>query len=154
MWKLPPTATNRFPVTKPTATQSQLLTRRATRVINPKLSKLRLASVFGSFCCSLLAAPPGASVSVKLDVPDPLRHGVFSQDRYLNVPPGFHAALFALVPGARFLAVAPNGDVLVSNPGAGTITLLRPDSTGKVPSSSTWVSGLNNPHGIVFHQVA
>lgn len=127
------------------------------RAVNPKLLKSKHASRLASFCIFLAAgvsgAVPGASVQVKLEVPASLRTGTFAEDRYLNVPPGFKVSLFALVPGARFLAVAPNGDVLVSNPGAGRITLLRPDQAGGVPKSFTWASGLRNPHGIVFHQI-
>src|SRR5689334_6064845 len=104
------------------------------------------------FLCSALlnAATPGATVRTKLDVPQSLRRGEFTQDQFLNIPPGFRISLFALVGGARFLAVAPNGDVLVSQPGAGAVTLLRPDPSG-VPKSFTYVNGLRNPHDIVFH---
>jgi uncharacterized protein (TIGR03437 family) len=127
------------------------------RAVNLKLLKSKRASRLASFCISLVttlaAAPPGASVQVKLDIPPALKKGTFTNDRFLNVPPGFKASLFGLVPGARFLAVAPNGDVLVSNPGAGSITLLRPDAASGVPKTFTWVSGLRRPHGIVFHQI-
>src|SRR5579864_5218514 len=81
------------------------------------------------------AAPPGAMVSAKLDVPDVLKNGTFATDRYLTIPPGFQISLFAAVAGARFMAVAPNGDVLVSQPDAGQVTLLRPIAGG-VPKLS------------------
>ncbi len=93
------------------------------------------------------------TVPVKVDVPAALKTGIFSQDRYLTVPAGFHPSLFASVPGARFLAVAPNGDVLVSNPGAGKVILLRPDPAGGLPRKNDFVSGLRLPHGIVFHTI-
>ena len=96
------------------------------------------------------AAPPGAMVRFKLDVPDALRNGTFATDRYLNIPPGFQISLFASVGGARFMAVAPNGDVLVSQPNAGQVTLLRPVAGG-VPQSFTFASGLRTPHDIVFY---
>ena len=99
------------------------------------------------------AAPPGAMVRAKLNVPNALRNGTFAADRYLNIPPGFQVSLFASVGGARFLAVAPNGDVLVSQPGAGQVTLLRPLAGGGVPQSFTFVSGLRSPHDIVFHTI-
>ena len=95
------------------------------------------------------AAPPGAMVRTKLDVPGALRNGTFTTDRYLNIPPGFQISLFASVAGARFMAVAPNGDVLVSQPNAGQVTLLRPVAGG-LPQSFTFVSGLRTPHDIVF----
>jgi uncharacterized protein (TIGR03437 family) len=102
----------------------------------------------GSFCHL-----SWGQVQVKLEVPQSMRTGVFAEDRYLNVPQGFKASVFALVPGARFLAVAPNGDVLVSNPGTGRITLVRPSASGGTPTMTTWASGLRRPHGIVFHQI-
>jgi uncharacterized protein (TIGR03437 family) len=95
--------------------------------------------------------PPGAIIRSRVSIPAALRSGVFSTDRYLNIPPGFQISLFAIVPGARFMAVAPNGDVLVSQPGIGQVTLLRPVPNGGVPQSFTFVSGLRRPHDIVFH---
>ena len=49
------------------------------------------------------------------------------------------------------MAVAPNGDLLVSNPGAGIVSIVRPGVGGADPAVSTWASGLNQPHDIVFH---
>ena len=48
------------------------------------------------------------------------------------------------------MAVAPNGDVLVSQPNAGKVTLLRPVAGG-VSQSFTFASGLRTPHDIVFY---
>jgi uncharacterized protein (TIGR03437 family) len=96
------------------------------------------------------AAPPGAMVRAKLDVPDALRNGTFATDRYLTIPPGFQISLFAAVGGARFMAVAPNGDVLVSQPDAGQVTLLRPVAGG-VPQTFTFVNGLRRPHDMAFY---
>ncbi len=100
-----------------------------------------------------MGQPPGAIVNTKLQVPSALHNGIFGQDRYLNIPPGFQISLLATVGGARFMAVAPNGDVLVSQPGSGKITLLRPDPNGGVPKQYTFASGLNSPHGMVFHNI-
>ena len=102
-----------------------------------------------SLVFAVSAAPPGAMIRTKLDVPGALRNGTFTTDRYLNIPPGFQISLFASVAGARFMAVAPNGDVLVSQPNAGQVTLLRPVAGG-LPQSFTFVSGLRTPHDIVF----
>lgn len=111
--------------------------------------------VFSSiwFSCSGLAAPPPAMVRTKLQVPPSLANGIFGQDRYLNVPPGFRISLFATVPGARLMARAPNGDILVSQPGSGKITLLRPDATGSLAESYTYASGMASPHSLVFHTI-
>lgn len=93
-------------------------------------------------------------IRAKLSVPDALKQGAFTTERYLNIPPGFRISLFALVPVARFMAVAPNGDILVSQPGLGQVTLLRPASNGAVPQGFTFVSGLQSPHDMVFHTIS
>ena len=59
-------------------------------------------SVAAVFSGLLFADPPGASVRTLIQVPAGLRSGIFAQDRYVNVPPGFQISVFALVPGARF----------------------------------------------------
>jgi len=41
------------------------------------------------------AAPPGASVRTKLQVPDSLHNGAFGSDRFLTFPPGFQISLLA-----------------------------------------------------------
>ena len=68
------------------------------------------------------------------------------------VPPGFGIRLWARVPRARFMAVAPNGDVLVSVPGEGKIVLLR-DRPNDTPQAIAYVTGLRNPHDMVFHRI-
>lgn len=102
----------------------------------------------------LAAAPPGAMVRTKLNVPDALKTGTFANAQYLNIPPGFQISLFAIVPDARFMAVAPNGDILVSQPDAGgQVTLLRPVANG-VPQQFTFATGLRRPHDMIFRTIA
>ena len=44
----------------------------------------------------------------------------------LHAPPGFHISLFADKLGdPRAMLLAPNGDVILSEPGEGKITILR-----------------------------
>ena len=50
------------------------------------------------------------------------------------------------------MAVAPNGDILVSQPYAGNVVLVRPHA-GKDPEYFTFADGLNLPHDIVFHKI-
>jgi len=97
------------------------------------------------------SVPPAASLSVKVAVPASMRTSPFNVDRFLTVPPNFSVAVYARVPGARFMSTAPNGDVLVSNPGAGSVYLVRPGASGADPTVTTWASGLYKPHDIVFH---
>lgn len=99
---------------------------------------------------SSVTVPLAASLSVLVTVPASMRSSPFDVDRYLTIPPNFSIAVYARVGAARFMAVAPNGDLLVSNAGS-TVYLVRPGVGGGDPTVSTWASGLNQPHDIVFH---
>lgn len=94
-------------------------------------------------------------MSVMLEVPDSMAETPFDTERQLTVPSGFGVRLWARVEQARFMALASNGDVLVSNPSAGTITLLRPDAAQAAaePERFTFASGLQRPHDMVFHRI-
>jgi glucose/arabinose dehydrogenase len=96
---------------------------------------------------------PGASVTTQVDVPASMRSWPFGISRSLVIPPGFKIAVYARVSGSRFMAVAPNGDLLVSAPGAGRVYIVRPNSTGD-PTVSVFASGLRNPHDMVFATIA
>ncbi|MGZ3461437.1 MAG: PQQ-dependent sugar dehydrogenase, partial [Archangium sp.] len=80
-----------------------------------------------------------------------MRAAPFDVPRALTVPQGFSIAVLARVPGARFMAVTPEGNLLVSNPGAGTVSLVRPGAGGADAVVSDWVTGLRKPHDLVFH---
>lgn len=69
------------------------------------------------------------------------------------VPPGFKANAFATgLSHARWLAVAPNGDVFLAEPGPGKITLLRDEKgNGRADLMTTFASGFEYPHGMAFH---
>jgi len=88
----------------------------------------------------------------RLEVPDALADPPFDEARNLAVPPGFGIRLWASVPRARFMALAPNGDVLVSVPSAGKIVLLR-ERPNNVPQAFDYITGLRNPHDMVFHRI-
>ncbi|MDB5798056.1 MAG: sugar dehydrogenase, partial [Paucimonas sp.] len=84
-----------------------------------------------------------------------LAHGIaptppFNRKRMLQVPAGFSIEVAARVPDARFMALAPNGDLLVSTPSRDEIILLRADSKGGM-QTSTFASGLRQAHDMVFH---
>src|SRR3569623_586589 len=96
--------------------------------------------------------PATASASVALGVPQGLSQPPFDAPKSLNVPPGFGIRVLARINGARFMALAPNGDVLVSNPGEGKIFMLRKQSGGSWQQSEFAV-GLQQPHDMVFHQL-
>jgi glucose/arabinose dehydrogenase len=94
----------------------------------------------------------GASVVQSLEVSAALSGGALSDANKLTVPPGFGIRLWANVRNARFMALAPNGDVLVSPPSTGRILLLR-ERSGDAPQEFEFASGLRNPHDMVFHRI-
>jgi glucose/arabinose dehydrogenase len=96
-------------------------------------------------------AAPTASMKT-LEVPASLAQPPFDAAKALGIPPGFGIRLWARVDGARFMALAPNGDVLVSNPDSGKIILLR-ERANDVPQSFEFATGLRKPHDIAFHQI-
>jgi glucose/arabinose dehydrogenase len=100
------------------------------------------------------AAAMAASASTRktLEVPDSLAEGPFATSRSLNVPQGFGVRLWARVEGARFMALAPNADVLVSVPASGQVLLLR-ERANDVPQLFEFAQGLENPHDLVFHEI-
>ena len=70
----------------------------------------------------------------------------------LQLPQGFSANLFANgLNDARWLQMAPNGDVLLAEAEAGKITLLRDaDGDGKAEMKTTFAEGFQRPHGMAF----
>jgi len=73
----------------------------------------------------------------------------------LTVPAGFTVSVFAdKLQMARFMALAPNGDVFLSEPAsrtAGKITVLRDvDKDGVAEFRETFAAGLNRPFGLAF----
>jgi glucose/arabinose dehydrogenase len=72
----------------------------------------------------------------------------------LTVPAGFRVNVFAdKLEFARFMALAPNGDVFLAEPvrSAGKITVLRDaDGDGVAELRETFAAGLNRPFGLAF----
>jgi glucose/arabinose dehydrogenase len=81
-----------------------------------------------------------------------MNYAPFNINRYLKVPPNFSISVYARIPNARFMALAPNGDLLVSQPGKGKVLIVRSNGT-KDPIISDFVTGLRKPHDIVFHTI-
>ena len=72
-----------------------------------------------------------------------------------TLPKGFSIEIYSdAVPGARMMAVAPNGDIFVSATYDGVIYKLTPDGNGdgKADTTAPILKGLNDPHGIAFWQ--
>ena len=73
----------------------------------------------------------------------------------LRLAPGFHYTIYAEgLPGARLLRLAPNGDLLVSQPRDGQITRLLADRDGDgLPDGRrVLIDGLTRPHGLDFYR--
>ena len=100
------------------------------------------------------ASPGPAAVSLvasTLEVPDGLAEGPFDRPRQVQIPSGWSMSLWARVDGARLEAWAPDGVLLVSRPGKGDVVRLQPGATPTdLPTTTTLVSGLDQPHGLAF----
>lgn len=71
----------------------------------------------------------------------------------LQVPPGFSVSVFAEggFEWARWMALAPNGDIFVSDADANSIVVLRDtDGNGTADGRFTFATGLNRPFGMAF----
>jgi len=105
-----------------------------------------------------VASPTTARVQVSLGVPSGEGGGELSTPRALTVPAGWTATVWARVPGARMEAWTPQGDLLVSQPGSGNVTELRPGAggtaTSRTAASRTVLSGLTNPQGLAFARLS
>jgi len=74
-------------------------------------------------------------------------------DARLHLPPGFRINVYASgFDDPRTMLLAPNGDVIVAEPGGGKITILRDaNHDGVAEQRSTFASGLDSPFGLALH---
>lgn len=112
-----------------------------------------------------LAAQPGVGERIEIRVEDlPAPYATSSvangsrliertMSTTLKLPPGFEANYFAYgFEHARWITVAPNGDVFVADAGPGRIIVLRDeDGDGRADISRKFAANHNFPHGMVFH---
>jgi glucose/arabinose dehydrogenase len=94
--------------------------------------------------------PLNTLVPTTVEVPLALRDDPFDQDRVLMVPSEFKIAVVARIPGARFIMPLSTGEILVAQPGLGTIFLVRPQANGPAAVSSL-IEDLHNPQGMALH---
>ena len=98
----------------------------------------------------LLYAPTVAALAQDYR-PAPVDLPESTYDGKLHTPRGIVVTEFAKVPGARAMAVAPDGSVYVSLPRRGEIVrLVDANKDGVAESQDVAVSGLNRPHGMAF----
>jgi glucose/arabinose dehydrogenase len=127
----------------------------------------RLASLSGALVLSLSTAfaseQIGAVFHISINgLPKPYATpGVANPSRIISrpsgilpeVPPGFSVSIYAsALTNPRWMAVAPNGDVFLAEPGAGRITLLH-ETGGKI-EADTFADGFKLPHGLLFNRGA
>jgi glucose/arabinose dehydrogenase len=124
----------------------------------PRVRSIRLllvAAVVGlvAACSTAPPAPAGAMpaglVQVTVSVPAGTGAAPLDAPRQALVPAGWTMSVFARVRSARLEAWAPDGALLVSVPGQGSVVRLVPDGRGTA-ASSVLLSGLNQPHGLAF----
>jgi glucose/arabinose dehydrogenase len=96
--------------------------------------------------------PLNALVPRTVEVPLSLRDDPFDQDRVLMVPAEFRIAVVARIPGARFIMPLSTGEILVAQPSAGSISLVRPQANGAAIVSAL-IENLQNPQGMALHFV-
>ena len=113
-----------------------------------------------------LDLPPGSRIEIKpADLPPPYAtpsarnrsQPLARRDgRMPRVPAGFAVNIFAEgFEHARWLAVAPNGDVFLAEPRAGHIRLLRDaDGDGRAEVNRVFVAGFQRPHGMAVRDGA
>lgn len=101
---------------------------------------------------ALAVTPPAASVTVTVTVPAGMNSAPFDVTRQLTVPPSFTVAVYTRIPGARFMAMALKGHLLVSQPSTGKVLLVRPNASGN-PLVSNFVTGLRRPHDMAFRTI-
>ena len=112
-----------------------------------------LAAGLGWLLAGPVRAQLPAPAAVMLTVPAGLAVGPFNVPHIMQMPKGFVLAVYARVPNARFLAITPDGNLLVSQPRQGKVSLVRPGLAGGLPVVSDFVTGLRNPHDLVFHSI-
>jgi glucose/arabinose dehydrogenase len=105
---------------------------------------------------------PGARIEVRPgDLPKPYAtRSVANPARIIGqpanaapkVPPGFRVNVFASsLADARWLLVAPNGDVFLTEPSNGRVMLLRDkDGDGTADLVTTFAEGFDQPHGLAL----
>lgn len=73
-----------------------------------------------------------------------------------KAPDGFAVSVFADgLPHARWMTVAPNGDIFLAQSDAGKVVVLRPTTDGTHAAEvSTFAGGFDRPHGLAVHNGA
>jgi glucose/arabinose dehydrogenase len=114
--------------------------------------RVALILAFGCQVPAVFAASIGVQESVRVEVPKVWKYEPFNRERMLNVPAGARISVLARVREARFLAVSPEGAILVSQPDRGKIVLIKASRSAE-PAIDDLISGLRLPHGMIFESI-
>jgi glucose/arabinose dehydrogenase len=96
-----------------------------------------------------------AAAGITLSVPGQNGSAPFNVATIVTVPRGWQAEVWARVPGARFEAWSPQGQLLVSDPGDGEVFELVPRANRALPPLQRLVlSGLTEPQGLAFDNIS
>jgi glucose/arabinose dehydrogenase len=101
---------------------------------------------------AILPPPRDIAKDLQKAPPPAPEDSIVSAAMPLRLPPGFAISIFAKnLPGARVLALDPNGNLLVSLTSQGRVVAL-PDTNndGGADAAVTVLEGLNQPHGLAF----
>jgi glucose/arabinose dehydrogenase len=85
---------------------------------------------------------------VTLEVPSSLAGGSLDSPHQVEVPAGWTASVWARPEGARMMALTPEGNLLVSQPGSGVVLELAGRRVAE--SENAVLSGLESPQGLAF----
>ncbi|AZI42008.1 sorbosone dehydrogenase family protein [Deinococcus psychrotolerans] len=102
--------------------------------------------------CTLLLSVSACAQSTSnqdaVKAPAPMASGTSSGG--FTVPQGFSVTTYTDgFERPRLMALAPNGDVFLSDTGAGKVYVMRGKT--KAETKTVFASGLNQPHGLAFH---
>ncbi|MCW2589665.1 MAG: SMP-30/gluconolaconase/LRE-like region [Mycobacterium sp.] len=87
-------------------------------------------------------------VEVTVAVPDDMAEPPFDEPRKALVPKDWSLSVWARLSKPRLAVWAPDGNLLVSIPGAGQVARLEP--TGAGPRMGLLISGMDQPQGLAF----
>jgi glucose/arabinose dehydrogenase len=94
------------------------------------------------------SASDAGLVEVTVAVPDDMAEEPFDEPRKALVPKDWTLSVWARLPEPRLAVWAPDGNLLVSIPGAGQVVRLEP--TGAGPRMGLLIGGMDQPHGLAF----
>jgi glucose/arabinose dehydrogenase len=101
---------------------------------------------------SFVVSPAGLPAPTPEPDPDtlPPKESAWPAGKMPSAPQGFTASIFARMPDPNWMAVAPNGDVFISQVSTGKVLLLR--GSGSVADEIvTFAEGFQSPHGLALH---